>query len=175
MDITLYATTDFLPDLQIRDRDNVYPDTDPINLTWGLDVRLNFVLFRGRDYGTDPFHLPDGIVDWHWVIDNDYDRSTTPLIEGDDEQIEVVATDAETRIVVPFTVNGTRLESMLAGRSCVEGLTGELQGIAPVSVSHINPETFNLETMTFGRDVEVSDRPVFCMQVPGIRVWNRIV
>ena len=167
MDITLYATTDFLPDLQIRDRDNVYPDTDPIDLTWGLDVRLNFVLFRGRDYGTDPFHLPDGIVDWHWAIDNDYDRSTPPLVEGDNEQIEVVATDAETRIVVPFTVNGTRLESMLAGRSCVEGLTGELVGIGVHEERHFNSQTISYETGEFRRIF-------FCMQLPNIKVWNRI-
>lgn len=174
MDITLHAAMDFPPDAKIMDRDNVFPESDPIDLVWSGYFRLTFVLFRGRDYGVEPYHLPEGITSWTWGVDIDYDRSTPLLIEGDNSAIEAVETDTETRIIVPFTVNGARLEAMLEGRRYVEGLTGELLGIGPVSVSHINPETFNLETMTFGRDVEVSDRPVFVMQVPGIRVWNRI-
>ena len=168
MDIKLYTTMDFLPDAQIRDRDNDHPESDPIDLVWGVHFRLIFVLFRGRDYGTEPFHLPDGITSWHWAVDIDFDRSTSPLIEGDDAEIEAVETDTETRVIVPFTVNGAALESMLAGRSYAEGMIGELVGIAPFTEHHFNDETVSWET------VEVN-RAVFCMQVPGIRVWNRIV
>ena len=168
MDIKLYTTMDFLPDAQIRDRDNDHPESDPIDLAWGVHFRLIFVLFRGRDYGTEPFHLPDGITSWHWAVDIDFDRSTSPLIEGDDAEIEAVETDTETRVIVPFTVNGAQLESMLAGRSYAEGMIGELVGIAPFAERHFNDETVSWET------VEVN-RAVFCMQVPGIRVWNRIV
>ena len=113
MDATIYVTMDFLPDAQRRDQDNVFPDPDPIRIIWGCCIRLNFVLFRGRDYGTEPFHLPDGITSWHWVVDVDYDRSTPPLIEGDHAEIEAVETDTETRVIVPFTVTGARLEAML--------------------------------------------------------------
>lgn len=175
MDIKLYTTMDFLPDAQIRDRDNDHPESDPIDLVWDVHFRLIFVLFRGRDYGTEPFHLPDGITSWHWAVDIDFDRSTSPLIEGDDAEIEAVETDTETRIIVPFTVNGAQLESMLAGRSYAEGMIGELVGNAPVAESHIDFSTFNTETNTFGRVVSYVNRAVFCMQVPGIRVWNRIV
>ena len=168
MDIKLYTTMDFLPDAQIRDRDNDHPESDPIDLVWGIRFRLIFVLFRGRDYGTEPFHLPSGITSWHWAVDIDFDRSTSPLIEGDDAAIEAVETDTETRIIVPFTVNGAQLESMLAGRSYAEGMIGELVGIAPLTERHFNDETVSWES------VEVN-RAVFCMQVPGIRVWNRIV
>lgn len=174
MDITLHAAMDFPPDAKIMDRDNVFPESDPIDLVWSGYFRLIFVLFRGRDYGTEPFHLPSGITSWHWAADVDFDRSTPPLIEGDDAEIETVETDTETRIIVPFTVTGARLEAMLEGRRYVEGLTGELLGIGPVSVSHINFSTFNTETNTFGRVVSYVNRAVFCMQVPNIKVWNRI-
>ena len=150
MDIKLYTTMDFLPDAQIRDRDNDHPESDPIDLVWGVHSRLIFVLFRGRDYGTEPFQLPDDIASWTWMVDSDFDRSTPPLIEGDNAEIEAVETDTETKIIVPFTVNGARLESSLVGRSYIDDLTGELLGLS-------------------------SDGDIrFIMQVPGLMCRNRI-
>lgn len=149
MDITLYVTMD-LPLAQLRDHLNRFPDKTPIDLTIGIPVRLNFVLFKGRDYDTAPYQLPEGIMSWSWAVDHDFDRTTSPLMEGDNAQIEVVTSDTETRIKVPNTVYSTALSEMLGKKSHVDGFIGELDGY------------------------DADGNCTFCLQVPNIAVWNRI-
>jgi hypothetical protein len=153
MDITYYVGMDFPPVGQLRNYTNEHPDRDPVRLIYNVSFRLNLILFRGRDYGTEPYRMPNDITSWIFAADRDYDQSTTPLIEGDNANITCQQTETETRLIIPFRTDSPLLSALMAEYGIVQGIIGEVAGFPASGNSNAS----------------------FCLQIPDMIVGPRIV
>ena len=149
-EITFYVTMDHIPRGKLMDHFNDYPDDDPIGLIVGIPIQINLVLFKSRNSGTKPYPVPDEIVSWKFFADNDFKRSTEPLITVD-SGIYTVETTSQTKLVIPISdMSNERLLELLGTRGCLEGITGEVIGLDGL------------------------DDTVFVMQLDNIVIRNRI-
>ena len=135
---TLYlhvnVNMDYMPVAQYCDPYNERTIRSPLCFTAGFRKTIKLTLFKSRDEGTSPFRLPEGLVKWIFVIDKDFLKSTTPIVELDSEDIEVTETDTETSF--ELTVNDTWSATLIAELeargihewSQVTGYIGELDG-----------------------------------------------
>ena len=134
METNLHVTMDFMPFAQSRDPQNRYPIKDTLNFAVGIPLAINMTLFKDRDSGTTPYPLPEGIVDWYFVVDRDFDRTTEPLIRVESENITVTQTETLTKIRIECTDTGcTALLEELEERGITDwreipGYFGELGG-----------------------------------------------
>lgn len=149
-EITFYVTMDHIPRGKLMDHFNDYPDDDPIGLVVGIPIQINLMLFKSRNTGTRPYPVPDDIVSWKFFADNDFNRSTEPLITVD-SGIYTVETTSQTKLVIPISdMSGERLVELLGTRGVLEGITGEVIGYDEL------------------------DNAVFVMQLDNIVIRNRI-
>ena len=149
-EITYYVTMDHIPRGKLMDHFNDYPDDDPIGLVVGIPIQINLMLFKSRNTGTRPYPVPDDIVSWKFFADNDFNRSTEPLITVD-SGIYTVETTSQTKLVIPISdMSGERLVELLGTRGVLEDITGEVIGYDEL------------------------DNAVFVMQLDNIVIRNRI-
>lgn len=149
-EITFYVTMDHIPRGKLMDHFNDYPDDDPIGLVVGIPIQINLMLFKSRNTGTRPYPVPDDIVSWKFFADNDFNRSTEPLITVD-SGIYTVETTSQTKLVIPISdMSGERLVELLGTRGVLEDITGEVIGYDEL------------------------DNAVFVMQLDNIVIRNRI-
>lgn len=135
---TLYlpidVTMDYMPVAQYCDQYNERTVQNSFCFTVGFKKTVRIRLYKSRLEGTKPFRLPEGLVRWTFVIDKDFLKSTTPIIELGSEDIEVTQTDTETmfRITVADTWSATLIAELEARGiqewSKVTGYIGELDG-----------------------------------------------
>lgn len=147
--VVFYVTADS-PVAIVRNSRNER-DADPPCFCGGVPLQFELVLFKNRHSGAEPYQLPDDIVSWKWAIDRDFDRSTPVKIEGDNDQISVVQTAAETRVVVPCSqMDSQALADLLGERPYLSGFIAELMGY------------------------DVNEKAVFVIQIENIKIRNTI-
>lgn len=135
METTVYVTMEWMPLGQCRDYLNRYPVKDDLHFAVGIPLAVNVILFKSRDTGTDPYPLPEGVVEWHFAVDKDFDRTTPPVIVVGDEDITVTQTETETRIRIECKDTGcTALLDELEERGITDwrkmsGYIGEICGL----------------------------------------------
>ena len=157
-DIVFYAAANETLGM-VRDYSNMNKSSAPV-LTLGVAVCLRMRLFAGIKVPTPyPVASLNGITDWQWSMDADFDRSTTCKLVADAGGISVhTVTDTVngetmsfTEFVIPISnMNTQELAAWLGNEGTKSGLTGELVGY----------------------DNEA--HAVFVLQVEGFKVRNRI-
>lgn len=135
-DIVFYATANETLGA-VRDYANVRNLSAPV-LTLGVSVCLRMRLFSAMD-STTPYPIAslNGIEDWKWSMDGDFDRATTCKLVADTNGITVhTVTDTVngetmnfTEFVIPISnMNTEELTAWLGSEKTRSGLTGELVG-----------------------------------------------
>ena len=157
-DIVFYAAANETLGM-VRDYSNMNKSSAPV-LTLGVAVCLRMRLFAGIKVPTPyPVASLNGITDWQWSMDADFDRSTTSKLVADAGGISVhTVTDTVngetmnfTEFVIPISnMNTQELAAWLGNEGTKSGLTGELVGY----------------------DNEA--HAVFVLQIEGFKVRNRI-
>lgn len=157
-DIVFYAAANETLGM-VRDYSNMNKSSAPV-LTLGVAVCLRMRLFAGIKVPTPyPVASLNGITDWQWSMDADFDRSTTCKLVADAGGISVhTVTDTVngetmsfTEFVIPISnMNTQELAAWLGNEGTKSGLTGELVGY----------------------DNEA--HAVFVLQIEGFKVRNRI-
>lgn len=157
-DIVFYAAANETLGM-VRDYSNMNKSSAPV-LTLGVAVCLRMRLFAGIKVPTPyPVASLNGITDWQWSMDADFDRSTTCKLVADTGGISVhTVTDTVngetmnfTEFVIPISnMNTQELAAWLGNEGTKSGLTGELVGY----------------------DNEA--HAVFVLQIEGFKVRNRI-
>lgn len=121
----------------VRDCTNVFHPDAPV-LTIGVAVCLRMRLFAS-DKGAVPYPIAsfDGITNWQWSMDSDFDRSTACKLVADANGISVhTVTDTVdgevasfTEFVIPISnMNTEELAAWLGNDGTKSGLNGELVG-----------------------------------------------
>ncbi len=135
-DIVFYAAANETLGM-IRDYANERNSSAPV-LTLGVSVCLRMRLFASTE-GAAPYPISalNGISDWKWSMDSDFDRSTACKLVADANSISVHSvTDTVngetmnfTEFVIPISnMNTEELAAWLGNEKMKSGLTGELVG-----------------------------------------------
>jgi hypothetical protein len=143
----------------VRDHANARKMPAPV-LTLGVSACLRMRLFSALDTA-DPYPLAafNGIADWQWRMDSDFDRNSTCKLVADANGISVRSvTDAVngetaefTEFAIPISnMNTQELAEWLGGEPKRSGLTGELVGY------------------------DSEERAVFILQIDNFTVRNRV-
>ena len=156
MDIVLYVNADPYGQALLRDSLNERPLGDPVDIAFGVETRLNIVIFKDEDSGTEPFQVPEEIFDWVFAIDNDFDHATPPVIQTGNVQVQ--QSESETRIIAKCSsemMSNPALAELLSGQEDSNGFIGELAG-------YDKPACYD------------DAKCIFCLQIKGFRFRNRI-
>lgn len=143
----------------IRDYANAKTQIAPV-LTKGVEVALKLRLFAGSS-GTTPYPIEQlrQIAAWQWVMDDDFDSSSSYILVGVHDAISVQSITENingeeyifSEITIPIrSTNTTELNALLATQESVANLNGELVGV---------DETGN---------------EIFVLQLKGFSIRNRI-
>lgn len=130
----------------------------PPQLVKGCSTILSLRLFTGDDSNIAyPIESLAGVVSWSFVLDSDYNKSTTPKIVADNANIRVVTgTDGDdntpyTEIVIPIlNMNTVELNELLKDSAVSKSLIGELVGY------------------------DSTGENIFVLQVEGFTIRNRV-
>jgi hypothetical protein len=130
----------------------------PPQLVKGCSTMLSLRLFTGDDSNVAyPIESLAGVVSWSFVLDSDYNKSTTPKIVADNANIRVVTgTDGEdntpyTEVVIPIlNMNTVELNELLKDSAVSKSLIGELVGY------------------------DSTGENIFVLQVEGFTIRNRV-
>ncbi|MBR4253519.1 MAG: hypothetical protein IKQ16_00340 [Lentisphaeria bacterium] len=135
-DIVFYAAANETLGI-VRDYANARNQAAPV-LVLGVSVCLRIRLFAACGMATPyPVSAFNGIVDWQWNMDADFDRSTTCKLAADADSISVHSvTDTVngetlnfTEFVIPISnMNTQELAAWLGNEKKRAGLNGELVG-----------------------------------------------
>ncbi len=135
-DIVFYAAAGETLGL-VRDYSNMNNSSAPI-LTLGISVCLKIRLFANINTASPyPIAKFNGITDWRWSMDSDFDRRTACKLVADAGGISVhTVTDTVngetkdfTEFVIPISnMNTEELTEWLGNEKVKTGLTGELVG-----------------------------------------------
>ena len=139
---------------EIRDSANARSSTAP---SFALGVKVRFLLRLFKDIDTlDPYPLEDleNIVSWKWIMDTDYDQSTTAIFEGDNENITLESVNESSKTYTQITIPLTN--------------TNTSEAIAALNTS----KEISLIAELIGYDT--SGNAVFIQQIEGLRLRNRI-
>ena len=135
-DIVFYAAANETLGI-VRDYANARKMPAPV-LTLGVSVCLRMRLFSASDTA-EPYPLAefDGITDWQWRMDSDFNRNTTSKLVADANGISVHSvtdtvneeTIVFTEFVIPISnMNTEELSAWLGNEPKRSGLIGELVG-----------------------------------------------
>lgn len=130
----------------------------PPQLVKGCSTMLSLRLFTGDDSNIAyPIESLAGVVSWSFVLDSDYNKSTTPKIVADNANIRVVTgSDGDdntpyTEIVIPIlNMNTVELNELLKDSAVSKSLIGELVGY------------------------DSTGENIFVLQVEGFTIRNRV-
>lgn len=130
----------------------------PPQLVKGCSTMLSLRLFTGDDSNIAyPIESLAGVVSWSFVLDSDYNKSTTPKIVADNANIRVVTgVDGEdstpyTEVVIPIlNMNTVELNELLKDSAVSKSLIGELVGYDSVGEN------------------------IFVLQIEGFTIRNRV-
>lgn len=135
-DIVIYAAANETLGI-VRDYANARNQAAPV-LVLGVSVCLRIRLFTACEVATPyPISAFNGIADWLWNMDSDFDRSTTCKLAADADAISVhTVTDTIngetldfTEFVIPISnMNTQELATWLGNEKKRSGLNGELVG-----------------------------------------------
>lgn len=137
----------------VRDFANARTVSAP-SLVIGVSAKLVLTLFAESN-STKPLDrsMFDGITAWQFVMDDDYDVSTTPKIVADNENITLnlvppgaMPEDTPTVFTIPLIdMNSSALRNWLGTNRLRSGMTGELVGyIEGESVFVLQIENFTI-------------------------------
>lgn len=157
-DIVFYAAANETLGI-VRDYANARNQSAPV-LTLGVSVRLRIRLFAEPE-GAAPYPVSsfNGITEWKWRMDGDFDRGTACKLVADDDGISVHSVtdtvNGETRgfteFVIPISeMNTQELTDWLGSEKQRSGLTGELVGY------------------------DADDNAAFVLQIENFSVRNRV-
>ena len=135
-DIVFYAAANETLGI-VRDYANVRNQSAPV-LTLGVSVCLRIRLFAATEGAASyPITSFNGITEWIWRMDGDFDRSTACKLIADESGISVHTvtdtvngeTKSFTEFVIPISnMNTQELAAWIGTEKTRSGLTGELVG-----------------------------------------------